>query len=95
MAEVVTSLAAHRHRDTIGVLRHLLRRAERGEIRGLAFLVDDRRTSSDISGSTGSYKKQPCRLASAVVARLAITLADAQRLIDARTEVVSDKSVKT
>lgn len=55
----VTHMAAHRHRETIGALRHLLARAERGEIGGLNFVAQDARTGENLTGYTGSFRTDP------------------------------------
>lgn len=77
----VTNIAAVRHRETIGTLRHLLARAERGEIAGLNFVVEEAATGEKLTGYTGSFRADPSALAD-FIGRLAVRLcnfADAHR----------------
>lgn len=78
----VSTMDAHRHRETIGVLRHLLQRAERGEIGGLAFIIDDLKLRRDVAGVIGSLRASPGRAANSY-ARQCIRLSIAQDEIDA------------
>jgi hypothetical protein len=69
----VIHIAGVRHKDTIGVLRYLLARAERGEVGGLNFVIDDLTVGREITGYTGTFRKNPARIGS-FLARLAVRL---------------------
>lgn len=58
----VTHIAGRRHQETIGAIRHMLARAERGEIGGVFFLVDDLIRGEQVEGCSGSYRADPGRL---------------------------------
>lgn len=72
MASVV-SLAAVRDREMILALRQILEIAERGELRGVEFSVEDVRGKEKFC-ALGSYKRRPAHGAQAAM-RLAIRMA--------------------
>lgn len=69
----VIHLAGRRHAETIGVLRHLLGRAQRGELGGLTFVIEDLLEGKDVAGHTGSHRREPGRIA-AFMSRLCVRL---------------------
>mgnify|MGYP000937819663 CR=1 FL=1 len=70
MAKVI-HLESYRHQHTISVLRVLLERAESGEIGAMAFMVEDLITGERLTGSTGTYKREPLALPASLNAHAA------------------------
>lgn len=58
----VIHIASRRHQEMLGALRHTIARVERGEIGGMAFMLDDLTTGEIVEGYSGSFRGEPGRI---------------------------------
>jgi hypothetical protein len=79
---VVTSINEYRSRETVSVLRHLLERAEKGEIMGAALCVKTIAGPEEIAFA-GVYRLNPAKAVNAAN-RMSWRMTQLQDEIDAR-----------